>query len=97
MMDRSDEQAIRILTNCREAMTADGMILLVDPIIPQDNGPSFSKVMDVHMLLLFGRGRIRTAGEYRALPADTGLAMTRTLATRSPNTLSRLNAYSCRA
>jgi hypothetical protein len=68
-------------------MTADGLILLVDPIIPQDDGPSFSKVMDVQMLLLFGRGRIRTAEEYRVLLADSGLTITRTLATRSPNTI----------
>jgi hypothetical protein len=86
-MDRSDEQAAAILTNCREAMTADGRILLVDPVVPQGGGPSFSKVMDVQMLQLFGRGRIRAEGEYRDLLAASGLAMTRALATRSPNTL----------
>jgi hypothetical protein len=87
MMDQSDEQAVAILTNCREAMTTDGRILLVETLIPQEGGPSFSKVLDVQMLLLFGRGRIRTQDEYRDLLAASGLTMTRALATGSPNTI----------
>lgn len=85
MMDRSDEQAIAILTGCREAMATGGRILLVEPVIRGDDGSSFSKVLDVQMLLVFGRGRMRTEAEHRDLLAASGLVVTRVLATRSPN------------
>ena len=45
------------MRNCQEAMTHNGKILIVEMIMPPDNDPSFIKIMDLQMMLLFGRGR----------------------------------------
>jgi hypothetical protein len=87
LMDRSDEAAIQVLSNCREAMAINGRILAVEMMMPRDDEPSFSKIMDLQMMLLFGRGRIRTEEEFRDLFKAAGLAVTHIHPTRSPNTI----------
>jgi cyclopropane fatty-acyl-phospholipid synthase-like methyltransferase len=86
LMDRSDEQAVEVLRNCAEAMTDGGRVLAVEMTMPPDNRPSFARVMDVQMMLLFGGGRIRTAEELRGVFAAAGLEVVRVLsAPPSPN------------
>jgi O-methyltransferase domain len=87
LMDRSDEGAINVLRNCKEAMSHDGKILVVEMIMPSDNKPSFSKVMDLQMMLLFGRGRIRTREEFRILLKTAGLTAAQWISTQSPNSI----------
>ena len=67
LMDRSDEEAINVLRNCKEAMTDDAKILVVELVMPSDGKPSLNKIMDLQMMLLFGRGRIRTREELSSL------------------------------
>jgi len=86
LMDRSDERAVEVLRRCAEAMTEGGRVLVVEMAMPPDNRPSFARVMDLQMMLLFGGGRIRTEAELRELFDGAGLEVTRVLpAPPSPN------------
>lgn len=87
LMDRADDQAIQVLRNCREAMAEGGKILVVDMVMPRDNRASFLTMMDVQMLLLCGRGGLRTEDELRALFKAAGLQVTQCLATPSPDSI----------
>jgi len=87
LMDRSDEQAIKVLKNCMEAMAENGKILVVEMVMPPRGQASFANVMDLQMMLLFGKGCIRTEKEYRALFKAAGLMVTRCLPTPSPNSI----------
>jgi O-methyltransferase domain len=86
LMDRSDEQAVEVLHNCAEAMRDGGRVLAVEMTMPPDNRPSFARVMDLQMMLLFDGGRIRTEEELRGIFGAAGLEVVRVLsAPPSPN------------
>jgi len=87
LMDRPDEVAIRLLKNCAAAAGEHGKVLAVEMVMPAGGEPSFSKLMDVQMLLLFGGGRLRTEAEFRSLFAAAGLRLTRIIPTPSPNSI----------
>jgi hypothetical protein len=75
--DWDDESAVRILTRVREAMTPGARVLLLEGVVPTSPVAHPSKYADLLMLVLTGRGRERTADEYRALAARAGLRMDR--------------------
>jgi hypothetical protein len=77
--DWEDREAVAILTRCREAMRADGRILVVETVIPPGNGPCFGKWLDLMMLLVGGRER--TERQYRDLFSAAGLRVTRVVPT----------------
>jgi len=81
--DWDEERALTILHNCHRALADGGRLLLVEAVVPEGNEPSFSKLMDLQMLVMTG-GRERTAAEYRALLAAAGFEMTKVIPTRSP-------------
>ena len=81
--DWDDEKAMRILGHCRDAMTLDGRVLVVDHVIPQGNSADFSKLLDVMMLVGPG-GQERTREEFRALFARVGLRLARVIPTSCP-------------
>jgi hypothetical protein len=61
-----DDEAVLVLANCRRAMRSNGMLLVVEFVLPGDNGPSPALLMD--LLMLVGcHGRERTAAEFAAL------------------------------
>ena len=66
--DWDDERAGAILRNCRRTISDDGRMLLVERVVPDGPEPSFSKLIDLHMLILVG-GKERTAAEWRELLA----------------------------
>jgi len=78
-----DERAVRVLRNCRAALAPGGRILVVDIVYPSGTEPSGARVMDLLMLTLCGRGRIRTEAEFGALFAEAGLRLTGVLPTSS--------------
>lgn len=78
-----DEQAVTLLRKCREAMTPDGKLLVVESIIPPGNQPDFGKLLDLEMLVQSG-GRERTEAEFRQLYEAAGFRLTRIVPTRSP-------------
>ena len=81
--DWDDEHAQQILTNCCNAMSGTGRLLLIEPVIPPGNNPSFNKLLDLLMLVWTSGGRERTESEHRALLASAGLNLSRVIPTRS--------------
>lgn len=82
-----DEQAIRVLRSCAEAMGDEGRILVVEMVMPQGNEPDPSKPFDLLMLLANKGGRIRTEGEFGELFGAAGLHLTKIIPTASPNSI----------
>jgi hypothetical protein len=78
--DWDDEQSAAILRNCRNAMPANGRVLLVEMVIRPGAATSFGKYVDLNMLVMTG-GRERTEAEYRALLDSAGLRLTRIIPT----------------
>jgi hypothetical protein len=79
--DWDDERAQRILTNCRKVISGTGRLLLIEPVIPPGNDPSFNKLLDMLMLVWNAGGRERTAGEHRALLASASFNLRRVIPT----------------
>jgi predicted transcriptional regulator len=75
-----DEQSVRILGNCRRAMSRGGKVLLVDAIIPEDDRPHQSTAMDL-MMLSIRTGQERTTAELRGLFQAAGLDLVRVIPT----------------
>ena len=63
-------------------MTKDGRVLVVEAVIQPGAATSFSKFMDLNMLVMTG-GRERTEAEYRALLDSAGLRLTRIIPTQT--------------
>lgn len=78
-----DAKALRILQNIRRTIPDDGWILLVEVIVPEDDSPHFSKLVDMEMLVSVG-GRERTAAEYTDLLERAGFHRRRVVSTASP-------------
>lgn len=76
--DWDDEQAVRILRNCRNSMRGGGKVLHIGVVMKPANEPDMAKLIDVAMLAL-QTGRERTEDEFRALFAKAGLTVTRVL------------------
>lgn len=82
-----DEQCVRILQNCRRALSPDGKLLVVERIIPPGNDPFFGKLADLNLLVMY-KGRHRTEHEYRTLFARAGFELARIIPTHSPTEFS---------
>jgi hypothetical protein len=80
--DWDDQRSAEILRNCRRAMAANGRVLLVEAVIQPGAATSFSKYVDLNMLVMTG-GRERTEAEYRALLDLAGLRLTRIVPTHT--------------
>jgi hypothetical protein len=79
----TDERCEAILRNCRAAMDAASVLLVVENIMPDDSDPTEHLVMlDLHMMVMLG-GRERTRSEYRSLLRSTGLDLVRSVSTRA--------------
>jgi hypothetical protein len=78
--DWDDGRAREILVNCRRAVPANGLLLLVEWSLSGANLPAVGKMADVIMLVLTG-GRERTTEEYRQLLASGGFRLNRVIPT----------------
>jgi O-methyltransferase domain len=82
--DWADEEAQKILTNCRRAMGPDSVLLMVERVMPEqiDAQPTSRAlaVSDLNMLVMTG-GRERTQAQYQALLHAAGFALSSTTAT----------------
>ncbi len=81
--DWNDERATTILRNCRNAMSSDGKLMLVDVVIPPGREPHFGKFIDLNMLVMAG-GLERTEEEFRRLLEASGFRLVRVVNTDSP-------------
>ena len=67
-------------------MEVNATLLLVEAVIPPGNAPSFSKWLDLEMLVCFG-GWERTEAEYRELLEQAGFRLTRIVPTRTASSI----------
>ena len=89
--DWDDERCITILSNCRQAMKADGKVLVVEPVVPETVKPSFAllgvMMSDLNMLVNTG-GKERTEEEFASLLRAADLEPTGVSRVPKPSTLS---------
>ncbi len=84
--DWDDECAVTILRNCRKAVTKKSKMLLVDMIVPDAASASFSKLLDLNMLVMNG-GRERTQAEFCGLLDSSDYRLTRIVPTMAPQSV----------
>lgn len=80
--DWGDEESLAILQAIRRAARPRATLLLIEQMVPNDAGPHWSKMLDIHMLTLLG-GRQRTRQEYEALLGRVGFSTVGEIPTRS--------------
>jgi SAM-dependent methyltransferase len=89
--DWDDDRCVTILSNCRRAMKADGKVLILEPVVPEEVKPSFALLgvvmSDLNMLMNTG-GKERTEEEFAALLRAADLELTGVSRVPKPSTLS---------
>lgn len=80
--DWDDEKSLTILKNVRKVIPSNGKLLVVEGVVPPGNGRSFTKMLDLNMMLIPG-GKERTEAEYRELYAKAGFKLARIVPTAS--------------
>jgi len=75
--DWDDARAVTILRNCREAMTADARLFVIEEIMPSRVADSPDTIANDFAMLLLTGGKERTAQEYRRLLDVAGLQIAR--------------------
>ena len=82
--DWDDERSAQILGNCRKAMKPGGKVLVVDTVLNDSPEATFSKLLDLEMLVMTPGGRERTEADFAALFDKCGLKLSRIVPTESP-------------
>ncbi len=78
--DWDDDQAARILERCREAMKPSARLVLFEAVVKPGTEPDLAKLLDLHMLILFG-ARERTRDEWEKLLDRAGFVLERIVPT----------------
>jgi hypothetical protein len=89
--DWGDDESVQILRNVRSAAAPGATLLLIETVIPEGEGGSIGKWVDIEMLVV-NNGRERTESEYRRLFGKAGFEMIGVL-----ETTSRLSVVEARA
>lgn len=84
---QTDDDAVAILRNCRDAMLQQAKLLIIERVLPEQVDPQDVRlqtyfISDVNMMLVPG-GRERTEREYRHLLSEAGLRFNRVVETSS--------------
>jgi hypothetical protein len=82
--DWDDHDAARILAALGRGATQATRLRVFEMLLPDDDTPHRAKMSDVAMLLLFGGGRERTAGEFWGLLERTGWRLERVVPSPGP-------------
>jgi hypothetical protein len=82
LFDWTDEQALRILKNCRRVMNSDARLLIIEPLIGPPNEQCPAHLFDMTFLVML-HGRLRTADEYSDLLGQAGFRPQRVVPTES--------------
>ena len=81
--DWNDETALRILANCRDALSDQGRVLICEMVVAPGVEGLAALTLDIEMLVGAG-GRERTEAEFSELVTTTGLRLERVICTPSP-------------
>ncbi len=84
--DWNDEKAITILRHCRNQMSPNSRLILIDCVVPETDEPDFSKFIDMNMLVMTG-GKERTAKEFEQLLGSAGFKLLRVIPTDLPTSI----------
>lgn len=77
----NDEDAVKILKNCRRAIRNNGTLLIIGDVLRQSNEPDPNGGLMDLMMLVLSPGRERTEPEYNALLKKAGFALARVIPT----------------
>jgi SAM-dependent methyltransferase len=61
-----DEDAVKVLSNCRRAMKPDSKLIIIEPVLLPANEPDYGKLMDLQLLVL-QKSRERTREDFERL------------------------------
>jgi hypothetical protein len=78
--DWGDEESVAILKAIRSAARPDAKLSLIEQIVPEDSGPHWTKLLDIHMMAFFAV-RQRTRQEYESLFRNAGFHYEREIET----------------
>jgi hypothetical protein len=70
--DWNDEEAVRILKRCRQAMRQGGRVVVIEALLGKMGEPGIAPLMDLNMMVLL-TGRERTLAEFSGLLKEAGL------------------------
>ncbi len=79
-----DEHFLTILKNISDSMPTAAKIYIIDMVVPENNLPSISKLLDIQMLGIMAGGKERTRNEFSALIEKAGLRLDRLIPTIGP-------------
>jgi precorrin-6B methylase 2 len=74
-----DADATTILRNCAAALPPGGKVLVVEGVLLPGHRKDTTRLLDLEMMVLSGKGRERTKPEFRQLFRAAGLHLTKTL------------------
>ena len=81
--DWNDEECIRLLSHCRQAMRPGGRVLVAEQVLQTGQTMSTAKLIDLQLMALLS-GRERYEDQYRSLFERSGLRLVRLWPTHSP-------------
>jgi SAM-dependent methyltransferase len=81
--DWNDEDAVKILRNCRRAIRPGGTLLLIEWVLKGLNQPDPGRASDLLMLAMLG-GQERTEADFATLLGKAGFSLTQVIATSGP-------------
>lgn len=83
--DWPDEDCVRVLKNCRSAMSDQARLLIVEQLLEPDpkRGRRTTYLLDIQMMAMFGSARERSQEEFERLLSAAGFRATRVIPTKS--------------
>jgi hypothetical protein len=64
----NDTDALKIIKNCRQVMSLNAKLLLIERVLKPSNEPDPGKFMDLQTLVAAPGGREQSAADYQTLP-----------------------------
>lgn len=83
----SDQKTVEILKRIKDVLPEKGKILIIEPVIIDNNRYSFAKLFDIQMMVSQDGGRERTKAEYQQIIEKAGLELNRIVQTAAPFSL----------
>ncbi|MFO7828263.1 MAG: methyltransferase [Bacteroidales bacterium] len=80
----SDQKAVEILKRIKDVLPEKGKILIIEPLIINNNRYSFAKLFDIQMMVSLDGGKERTKDEYIQMIEKAGLKLNRIVQTAAP-------------
>ena len=84
MMDWDNESCVKILEKIRKVILSHGKLLVIDPLVPQMNEPSWIKWVDLFELVC-GPGKTRDEAEYKKVFEKAGFYWQNTISLSTPS------------